>query len=86
MAIRPKWVQTQLQEQNKCYVTEASELGLPVGVMDPRLFLGGMEFWYYATERDASDEDIAGWRFRPTVATVQKSPTFAGWTVLIIND
>lgn len=78
--------QFMLQPENKSYVAEASELGLAPGSMAPYLFLNGNLFQYYGTDRDASGEDIAGWRFKPTMRTLQKSPTFAGWTVLIIND
>ena len=78
--------QFQLQEMNKLYVAEASELGIPPGMMSQHVILGGMDFMYYSTDLDASGEDITGWRFKPTMSTVQKSPTFAGWQVLIIND
>lgn len=78
--------QFQLQTENKSYVAEASELGLGPGTMAPHLYLNGNLFQYHSTDYDASGEDIAGWRFKPAMQTVQKSPVFAGWTVLIIND
>lgn len=78
--------QFQLQEMNKCYVAEASELGLAPGAMSPDLYLNDNRFQYYGTDMDASGEDVAGWRFKPSMGTLKMSPTFAGWTVLIIND
>ena len=78
--------QFMLQPENKSYVAEASELGLAPGSMSPDLYLNDNRFQYYGTDFDASGEDVMGWRFKPAMSTVQKSPTFAGWTVLIIND
>lgn len=78
--------QFQLQEQNKSYVAESSELGIAPGSMAPHLYLNDNLFPYYGTDYDASGEVILGWRFKPAWSTIQKSPTFAGWTVLIIND
>lgn len=78
--------QFQWQPETKSYVAEASELGLPVGVLDPVLVIDGNEFQYYGTDHDASGEDVAGWRFKPTMGTVQKNPAMAYTKVLIIND
>ena len=79
--------QFQLQEQNKSYVAEASELGLGPGTHAGSVVsLNGNDFQYYGTDFDASGEDVMGWRYKPTMATLQKSKAFAGWTVLIIND
>jgi len=74
------------QPENKSYVAEASELGLGAGQAVPHLYLNDNLFQYYATDYDASGEDIGGWRYKPSMGTLKMSPAFAGWTVLIIND
>ena len=72
--------------ETKTYVAEASELGIPPGVMRQQVQLDGYDFMYVNTDMDASGEDIVGWRFKPTMATVQRNPSMAGTGVLIIND
>jgi len=70
----------------RAYIAEASSLGLPVGVL-PRVFtVDDNEFVYAHADLDASHEDVAGWNFKPTMATVQRNPKMAGIKVLIIND
>lgn len=44
------------------------------------------EFAFTGADYDASGEDIAGWNFAPTMATVRRHPHLAGTHVLIIND
>lgn len=70
----------------KTYVAEASELGLPVGLLPRELTIDGASFVYSHAERDASEEDIAGWNFKVTMGAVQRNPGMAGAKVLIIND
>jgi hypothetical protein len=75
------------QEMSKTYVAEASELGLAPGThAGTTVSINGMDFYYTSTDYDASGEDIAGWRYKPTMATLQKSPVFVNVRVLIIND
>jgi hypothetical protein len=85
--MRFKSEQFQYQEQSKTYVAEASELGLAPGTHAGSVVsINGFDFHHYGTDMDASDEDVMGWRYKASTATVQKSPVFAGTTVLIIND
>lgn len=78
--------QFQWQEFSKTYVAEASELRLPPGRIPTEVIINGNAFAYSSTDKDASDEDIAGWRYKPTAATLAKSKTFSGVQVLIVND
>lgn len=78
--------QFQWQEFSKCYVAEASELRLPPGRVPTTVSINGNEFAHSSTDKDSSDEDIAGWRYKPTAATLAKSPVFSGVSVLIVND
>ena len=71
---------------SKTYIAEASDLGLGPGSLDSQLMLEGYSFMYYKTDMDASGEDIVGWRYRPTMGTVQRNPSMAGTTVVIAND
>jgi predicted amidohydrolase len=85
--MRFKTEQFMRQPENKCFVVEASELGLAPGThVGHTVSLDGNDFHYYSAVMDASGEDVMGWRFKPTVGTLQKSKAFAGWQVLIIND
>jgi len=78
--------QFQWQEGSKTYVAEASELRLQPGRVPVVVSINGNEFAHSSTDRDASDEDIAGWRYKPTPETLAKSPVFSGTSVLIVND
>lgn len=78
--------QFQWQEFSKCFVAEASELGLRPGALPTVVSINDNTFAFDTTDFDASHEDIAGWRFKPTLATLAKSATFSGVTLLIIND
>jgi len=78
--------QFQWQEFSKTYVAEASELRLPPGRIPTVVSINGNDFSHSSTDRDASDEDIAGWRYKPTAATLAKSKAFSGVQVLIVND
>lgn len=84
--MRFKSQQFQWQAASKTYVAEASELGIAVGQLDPVVNIDGNHFVYSGTDRDASGEDIAGWRFKPTQASLFKNPSLEGASVLIIND
>ena len=74
-------------KETKTFVTEISLLETN-GFVPARFTLvshktdRAVEFEGYAEDRDASGEDVMGWRYRST----DPDPAMDGITVLIIND
>lgn len=67
----------------RTYVQEISMLGCPAlqtVVFDEAVYE------YAGSDKDASNEDTYGWRYKPTMGAVEKNPAIAGTQVLIIND
>lgn len=76
--------QFEYSPDTRCYVAEASDLG--AGLFGHYISIDGYVFVYTHTDYDASGEDAAGWRYKPTMDSVSRNPALAGSSVLIIND
>lgn len=81
-----RFEQFQQQPEHQLYVAEASELGIAPGCFTPVVSINGCEFQYSSTDFDYSGEDVAGWRYKPTIDAVKRRMSLVGWHVLIIND
>ena len=76
--------QFEYNPDTRTYIAEASTLG--IGAPHKYISIDGYAFMFTGCDADASGEDIAGWRFKPTMNSVQLNSALAGCGVLIIND
>jgi hypothetical protein len=79
-----KPAQFEYNPDTRTYIAEASTLG--IGSPAQYISIDGYAFMFTHADTDASGEDIAGWRFKPTMNSVSLNSALAGCGVLIIND